>query len=271
MYRRQSNFKQSLVVDSYEIIVSERVSLKRDEDGNACQYYTVFAKANDEKVYPKVEKTYQDFKNLELAINNNLRSNDIECPNLEKDVSGIDLSGWKESGDSEVPLTEKINNIKRFCRSLGADPALHCEPFFDFFKIPRVQSFYEGRNSDVDIMDKLRSTTNPGTHTDGSNIWNDFEKENSSDYCPYFRVAVLGPPESKEDKSENGKGSHNYRSGQDTAGRKEVQRDIRLGCEDEDRSQRQTASAASKTDAQRQGFSAEKRRSARGVARDYPQ
>lgn len=212
MYRRQSNFKQSLVVDSYEIIVSERVSLKRDEDGNACQYYTVFAKANDDKVYPKVEKTYQDFKNLELAINNNLRSNDIECPSLEKDASGIDLSGWKESGDSEVPLTEKINNIKRFCRSLGADPALHCEPFFDFFKIPRVQSFYEGRNSDVDIMDKLRSTTNPGTHTDGSNIWNDFEKENSSDYCPYFRVAVLGPPESKEDKSENGKGSHNYYS-----------------------------------------------------------
>lgn len=209
--RRQSNMKQNMMVDTYNIVVSERINFKKEEDGNTCQYFTVFANAGDDKVFPKVEKTYQDFKNLELAINNNLRSNDIECPALEKENSAIDISGWRESAEQDVPLTEKINNVKRFCRLLGADPALHCEPFYEFFKIPKVQVFYEGRGSEVDIVDKFKSTVVPGSMvTDGN--WNDFEKENTSDYCPYFKVAVLGPPESKEDKGENSKGSHNYYS-----------------------------------------------------------
>ena len=199
------------MVDSYNIIVSERVSMKKAPDGTTCQYYTVYAQTGDDKSYPKVEKTYQDFKNLELAINNNLRSNDIECPTLEKDDSGIDLSGWKDRSDLDVPLTEKINNIKKFCRLLGADSALHCEPFFEFFKIPRVPSFYEGRGSEVDIVDRLKSTVT-GNAPEGSMNWNDFEKESTTDYCPYFRVAVLGPPESKEDKLEASKGTHNYYS-----------------------------------------------------------
>lgn len=197
------------MVDTYSVVASERVNMKKDADGNTCQYFTVYAMAGDDKVFPKVEKTYQDFKNLELAINNNLRSNDIECPPLEKENSGMDMSAWRESSELEVPLTEKINNVKRFCRLLGADSALHCEPFFDFFKIPRVQTFYEGRGSEVDIVDKFKSTVVTGNVMEGN--WNDFEKENTTDYCPYFRVAVLGPPESKEDVADN-KASHNYYS-----------------------------------------------------------
>ena len=64
----------TLTVDSYDIVVSERVSMKLDKYGNAIQYFTAYAVTDADTSYPKLEKTYQDFKNLELAINNNLRS-----------------------------------------------------------------------------------------------------------------------------------------------------------------------------------------------------
>lgn len=197
-----------MMVDTFEIIVSERVSMKKDEEGNTVQYFNVYTVGGDGNALPKVEKTYQDFKNLELAINNNLRSNDIECPALEKETSGMDLSGWREGSDLETPLTDKINNVKRFCKILGADAALHCEPFYDFFKIPRMQVFYEGRGSEVDTIDKFKSTVVTGAVNDGTSNWNDFEKESTTEYCPYFKVAVMGPPESKEDT--DGKGAHNF-------------------------------------------------------------
>ena len=123
--RRASNFNPNLMTDSYSIVVSERISMKKDPDGSTGQYFIVYAHTTDDKSYPKVERTYQEFKNLELAINNNLRSNDIECPPLEKENSGVEFSGWKDSSDMDIPLTEKINNIKKFCRLLGADTALH--------------------------------------------------------------------------------------------------------------------------------------------------
>jgi hypothetical protein len=211
--RRQSSFNHGgLLVDSYVIVVSERVNMKEDKNGNTTQYFTVYARTNTDQTYPKVEKTYQDFKNLELAMNNNLRSNDIECPSLEQQKSGHELSGWKDHTVQDLPLTEKIQNVKAFCKQLGADPVYHCELFYDFFQIPKVQAYYEGRKSEVDVIDRLKSTMIDqrllGEH--GGNTWNDYSSELTNDYCPYFRVAVMGPPEQIEDKIEGVKGTHNY-------------------------------------------------------------
>lgn len=213
MVRRQSSFNHvGLLVDSYVIVVSERVNMTEDKEGNKTQYFTVYARTNTDQSYPKVEKTYEDFKNLELAMNNNLRSNDIECPILEQRKSGLDLSSWSNPADRDLPLTEKIQNVKVFCKQLGADPVYHCEPFYDFFMIPRLKTYYEGRNSEVDVVDRLKSTvTDPRMFGEnGSSIWNDYCSEITNDYCPYFRVAVMGPPEELEDRSEGNKGTHNY-------------------------------------------------------------
>ena len=76
---RKSVLNQSIgLVDTFNIVVSERVNMKKDLEGNTEQFFIVHASANADLTYPKVEKTYQDFKNLEMAINNSLRSNDIE-------------------------------------------------------------------------------------------------------------------------------------------------------------------------------------------------
>lgn len=199
----------SLMVDSYSIVVSERVNMQKDQKGNVEQYFTVYVQSSSDKSYPKVEKTYQDFKNLELALNNNLRSNDIECPALEP--TQHELNTWKESVAIDLPLTEKISNVKRFCKLLGADPALHCEPFYDFFKIPKVQTYYEGRKSDVEFdNDRLKSTVTAHNMNEMTGGWNDFEKEPTNDYCPYFRVAVMGPPEELEVQNDGSKSAHNY-------------------------------------------------------------
>jgi PX domain len=201
----------TLTVDSYDIVVSERVSMKLDKHGNAIQYFTAYAVTDADTSYPKLEKTYQDFKNLELAINNNLRSNDIECPSLENEDREINMSSWQDSGDRDVPLNDKILNVKRFCKKIGVDPVYHCEPFYEFFEIPRLKEYYEGRKSEVDVTERLKSIVNRGNFSEiGGNTWVEFNSENTSDYCPYFRVAVLGSPEELEDQAEPSKGTHNY-------------------------------------------------------------
>lgn len=200
-----------LLVDSYIIVVSERVNMKQDKLGNTTQYFTVYAHTNTDQSFPRVEKTYQDFKNLELAINNNLLSNDIECPSLEQDSSGLEKSGWQDPAECDLPLTEKILNVKKFCKQLGADPVYHCEPFHDFFQIPKVKVHYEGRKSEVEVIDRLKSTvTATMVGENGGNAWVDYSSEPTNDYCPYFRVAIMGFPEELEDQTDGVKGTHNY-------------------------------------------------------------
>lgn len=199
----------SMIIDSYSIVVSERVNMQKNKEGDLVQYFNVYAHSTNDTTYPKLEKTYQDFKNLELAINNNLRSNDILCPSLEGTQS--EMSGWKERSENELSLTEKISNVKRFCKLLGADPALHCEPFYDFFEIPKTVTYFEGRKSDVEFdHNHLKSTVTAHNMAEMNSGWNDFEKEPTNDYCPYFRVAVMGPPEELEVQNEGGKSTHNY-------------------------------------------------------------
>ena len=150
--RRHSNLNTMYAMtDTFTFVVSDRVAVKKEADGSVAQFFTVYARGSNDKTYPKVERTYRDFKSLEVALNNNLRSNDIECPQLESDSFMSDI-GRRNEAERDPPLTEKINNIRRFCKEISQDPALQVEPFFDFFKIPKADlSEPDHRLSEVDL------------------------------------------------------------------------------------------------------------------------
>lgn len=196
--------------DNYTFIVSDRVNMKKERDGSIGQYFTVYARANNDKVFPKVERTYRDFKSLEVALSNNLRVQDIECPQLERDSMILDMSSQKTGNDFDLPMTDKLANIKRFLKDISADPALHIEPFYDFFKIPKPETNFEPRISEVDFSDKLRATIKPEPTYSESGVWADYEKQTTVDYCCCFKVVVLGAPVEREDKAEGGKTTHYY-------------------------------------------------------------
>ncbi len=204
------NVMSNGIHDNYNFVVSDRVNMKKERDGSIAQFFTVYARANNDKNYPKVERTYRDFKSLEVALSNNLRVHDIECPQLERDSIILDLSSQKTGGDYDLPLTDKLSNIKRFLKEISADPALHIEPFYDFFKIPKPETHFEPRVSDVDFSDKLRATIKPETTYSESGVWADYEKQSTVDYCSYFKVVVMGAPVEREDRVEGGKTSHHY-------------------------------------------------------------
>lgn len=189
-------------------MVSDRATMKREKDGSTGEYFTVQARSNNNELqYPRVEVTYRDFKSLEVALSNNLRSNDIECPQLEKESSGLDMSSM--ATDRELSLNEKINNIKRFCKALACDPALHLEPFYDFFKIPKPEddNMDMSRLSEVEVSaDKLRATINKPESVEAKP---EFDKSPTVEYSGYFMVTLKGHHE-KEDRPDESTKTHNY-------------------------------------------------------------
>lgn len=189
-------------MDSYSVVVSERVNMKHEADGSIQQYFTVYAKVQDGEMFPKVERTYRDFKSLEVALNNMLRGSDIECPRLEGDSSPRESN---EFGNDDVPINEKITNIRRFCKKIAADVALHLDPFYEFFQIPKPEVFQDGRVSDVLISDKFKATMKPDFRLlkhHGAELWSEYDKEFLADYTGCFKVAMIGQPFEKEDPSE---------------------------------------------------------------------
>ncbi len=196
------------MLDTYNIMVSDRATMKKEKDGTTSEYFTVQARSNNNETnYPKVEVTYRDFKSLEVALSNNLRSNDIECPQLEKESSGLDMSSMIT--DRELSLNEKINNIKRFCKALACDPALHLEPFYDFFKIPKPddENMDMSRLSEVEeSAEKFRATINKPENVEAKP---EFDKSPTIEYSGYFLVTVKGHHE-KEDRPDEITKTHNY-------------------------------------------------------------
>lgn len=213
---RLSSSSNAHAGSTYTIIVSERVQMKQEgTSGGFQQYFQVYARTAD-KIYPKVSRTYKDFKSFEVSMSNNLRSSDVECPQLEKrsSLSELPMSERRESSERELPLNDKITNIKQFCKALSADPVFYVDPFFDFFKIPKPTQFedYEegGRRvSDVDVIDKFKATMKPEVIMENHH-YIEFEKKNSIDYCIQFKCSVTGPPVEKEDPGELSKKPHNF-------------------------------------------------------------
>src|SRR3990167_1958557 len=97
---RRSNMGSMIggLLEIYHINVNERFTVKTLTDGTSVQYFTIYASQGDKK-FPKVERSYRDFKSLEIAMTNNLMSNDIDCPKLERNTTVTDLSDWSDSND----------------------------------------------------------------------------------------------------------------------------------------------------------------------------
>lgn len=224
---RRSGMGASLIgalTDFYQIQVSERFTVKTLTDGSTVQYFTIFASQGDKK-YPKIERCYRDFKSLEIAMTNNLRSNDIDCPRLERHTTMTDVSDWSDSSDLATSVTEKIQNIKKFCKAIGSDPNLHIEPFYDFFKIPKPDDEFpedyelERRHSEVEasgsLSRALKQTMKPDAAFGGVEglFWSHkHQSEYIVDFVTHFKVTLLGQPIQKLDpirgSSETKK--HNY-------------------------------------------------------------
>jgi hypothetical protein len=209
--RRTSNLSLSAASfgEIFTVVVSERVEVKTDKDGNTVQYFNLYAKSGD-KNYPKISRTYRDFKSLEVALTNNLRGVDIDCPQLES-------GAWSSSHEDNIPLNDKLNNIKRFCRIIASDINFHIEPFYDFFKIPKPRDEeagdgIQGRASDLDLLchDKEDKGKRHDTMFDQNKEYCEFERASTLDYCIHFKSTLAGPPIEKEDPGELNKKPHNY-------------------------------------------------------------
>lgn len=207
--RKDLNRQSFFGVESFAISVNERVMMKEEKDGSMSQFFIVTTRNLElPKSKPtRVERTYRDFKTLEVALNNNLRDNEIECPQLEKDYASFDASG----GD-DMPLNEKLTNIKRFCKAVAADPALHLEPFFDFFGVVRPEDEPGPRMSEVNVSDtyNVKNITEDKPHE--SLDWDEYENEVTVDFCPFFKVFFAGQPVEKEDKSDPNKKTYMFYS-----------------------------------------------------------
>lgn len=199
-------------MDTYTIIVSDRINKKIEADGSVAQYYTIYAKGSGDNNFPKVERTYKDFKSLEIALSNNLRENDIDCPQLEATTSSfMDNSEWSNGSDKDTSnLNDKLNNIKKFCKAISADPAFHLDPFYEFFQIPKPETDIEGRPSEVDFDKVPRLSFKIDVSPNERTGWHEFEKQPNVDYCQYFRVSLIGIPTEREDNTENDKKMHHY-------------------------------------------------------------
>ena len=185
--------------------MSDRVTVKQEGEISV-QYFTVQARCNDKK-FPKVDVTYRDFKYLEVALNNNLKSNDIECPQLDRDGSSLDMS---IAQDKDIVLTDRINNIKRFTKCLADDSALQIDPFYDFFKIPKpdAENLDSSRMSEVEIStDKYRGSIKNVDATEGRI---EFDKKPIIDFCGFFIIGLLGSPIEKEEKIEGKTSTYYY-------------------------------------------------------------
>ena len=212
------------LLEIYHINVNERFTVKTLTDGTSVQYFTIYASQGDKK-FPKVERSYRDFKSLEIAMTNNLMSNDIDCPKLERNTTVTDLSDWSDSNDMSTSVTEKIQNIKKFCKALGSDPSLHIEPFYDFFKIPKPDDPFpedyevERRHSEVEasasLSRALKQTMKPDAAfggVEGMYWMHKRPSEFTVDFVTYFKVTLLGQPIQKMDpiRGSTDTKKHNY-------------------------------------------------------------
>lgn len=176
-------------MDSYTIVVSDRV-VRKELNSESIEYLIVYAKSSQGLAFPKVERTYRDFLSLEIALNNNIRANNVECPTLDSHQTNIRADGpWSTHSleEKDLNINEKIQNVKKFCKTISSDVNFQTEPFFDFFGIPKPEQEDRGRRqSEIEIKESGLSFAqmNEGI----PNLWTHFESENLEDYCPYFRT-----------------------------------------------------------------------------------
>lgn len=198
--------------ETYTIIVSERVTSSRDSSGQEFESFSINARSDSSgQNFPRVLKTYKDFQHLEITMNNNLRSNEIECPSLEPPYN------------PNPTLPEKITYIKKFCKALATDPVLHIDAFYDFFKIPApIEEESMHRLSEVEVSERgsdkgLRAggrgdTLTPVRDEAGylAKEWGTGEQGHISDYCTFFNVSLSGSPVQKEEPANPSKVHHYY-------------------------------------------------------------
>lgn len=196
--RRNTNPNLGLTIETYTIVVSEKVLRKPNENGVVNEYFVVYAKSSQGKTGPKIERTYRDFQSFEISLNNEIRGLDIECPSLDggrsTNFSDFSLSRKNESmGEKDLGFNEKISNIKKFCKQLSKDVHYQSDSFFDFFEIERPEYDIDRykRDSEIDISDKIQEDEEVSQERSGvmkNSIWSDYSLLSTEDYCQYFKV-----------------------------------------------------------------------------------
>lgn len=196
--RRNTNPNLGLMIETYTIVVSEKVLRKPNENGVVNEYFVVYAKSSQGKTGPKIERTYRDFQSFEISLNNEIRGLDIECPSLDggrsTNFSDFSVSRKGESvGDKDLGFNEKISNIKKFCKLLSKDVHYQSDSFFDFFEIERPEYDIDRykRDSEIDISDKIHDEEEVSQERSGvlkNSLWTDYSLQNTEDYCQYFKV-----------------------------------------------------------------------------------
>lgn len=186
---------------NYTIEVIEKIIIKGNGDGENYQFFEVYGIAPDGTTFPKVKKSYKDFKSFQVSLGNRLKPEGLEVPVLdgtltEKLMPSSDklFSNFSVNG-SDRNEEEQLENIKNFCGKLSREKIFQKEEFLDFFGLP--QNFYDGNQPDrlsvvtQSIEDDGYEERERENSSFGAAKWSHFKNDNMLLYCYYFDVRLV--------------------------------------------------------------------------------